>query len=170
MLAGSQFDLAGILVSLRPVADRDRDFLAAVYASTREEELANVPWTPEQKRAFVAHQFAAQDAAYTANYPGASRLVIVADGAEVGRLYLHPRAGEIRIMDIAFLPAARGRGIGTAVLQRVLAEGARSGRFVSIHVESFNPARALYERLGFQLAEAGPVYLRLEWRPSAGSQ
>lgn len=155
---------------LRMAEDQDRDFLATVYASTREEELANVPWSPEQKRAFVAHQFAAQDAAYTANYPGASRLVIVAAGADVGRLYLHPRADEIRIMDIALLPAARGRGIGTTLLQCVLAEGAASGRFVSIHVESFNPARALYERLGFQLAEAGPVYLRLEWRPSSPTE
>jgi ribosomal protein S18 acetylase RimI-like enzyme len=48
-----------------------------------------------------------------------------------------------------------------------MAEGARTGRFVSIHVEAFNPALRLYERLGFREAGRTHVYLLMEWKPSA---
>lgn len=72
---------------------------------------------------------------------------------------------EIRIMDIALLPEHRGRGTGTALLHRLMAEATSAGKFVSIHVERFNPALRLYRRLGFEPAADEGVYVRLEWRP-----
>ncbi|MFT3830519.1 MAG: GNAT family N-acetyltransferase [Opitutaceae bacterium] len=165
MFAGLALVVDGSTVRFRSAETRDQPFLAAVYATTREEELAHAPWTPEQKRVFLSQQFAAQDHAYTANYPGAERWVITVDGVDSGRLYLHPRGGEIRIMDIALLPPARRRGIGTATLQQVLRRAAAASQRVSIHVECFNPARRLYERLGFKVVSAGPVYLLLERAP-----
>ena len=69
-------------------------------------------------------------------------------------------------MDIALMPEHRGGGLGTRLLRELFAEAEASGRKVSIHVEIFNPARRLYERLGFiQAAERG-VYLLME-RPAA---
>jgi predicted N-acetyltransferase YhbS len=60
----------------------------------------------------------------------------------------------------------RGAGIGTALLGDLLAEAAAAGRSVTIHVERFNPAPRLYQRLGFrQIADRG-VYLFLGWSPS----
>jgi ribosomal protein S18 acetylase RimI-like enzyme len=83
-----------------------------------------------------------------------------------GRLYVHPRANEIRIMDIALLPEFRGQGIGTFLLKQILAEGKEQQKPVTIHVENFNPAMRLYERLGFKKkASASPVYELMEWRP-----
>ena len=41
-------------VTLRPVQDSDDEFLLKVYGSTREQELAQVPWTAEQKQQFAA--------------------------------------------------------------------------------------------------------------------
>ena len=43
-------------VTLRPAAPEDRELLFGVYASTREEELAPVPWPPEAKDAFLRQQ------------------------------------------------------------------------------------------------------------------
>ena len=44
-------------------------------------------------------------------------------------------------------------------------EEARSAdKVLSIHVEKFNRARHLYERLGFQVAQDKDVYLLMEWR------
>src|SRR5215471_14895823 len=43
-------------VTLRPVTESDDDFLLAVYASTRAEEMARVPWTAEQKEEFMRGQ------------------------------------------------------------------------------------------------------------------
>jgi GNAT superfamily N-acetyltransferase len=63
------------------------------------------------------------------------------------------------------LPEYRRHGLGTALLEAILDEGARRRLPVSIYVERFNPARALYNRLGFQLIEDQDVYLLMRWTP-----
>ncbi len=150
---------------LRPVVDADRPFLVDLYGSIREPELVHVPWDAATKRAFVEHQFAAQDAHYREHYPGATMDVVEIDGEPAGRLYVHRGRSDIRIMDIAIAPAYRGRGIGTALLRALVREAAASGRKLSIHVEANNPARRLYERLGFTQAGETGVYLLMELTP-----
>jgi ribosomal protein S18 acetylase RimI-like enzyme len=152
---------------LRPVADADRAFLVELYASTREEELAQVTWDEGARRAFVEHQFAAQDAHYRGNYPGATLDVVEVDGAPAGRLYVHRGPSDIRIMDIALAPEFRGRGIGTSLLRSLMAEADASSRKLSIHVEQNNPARSLYERFGFLPAGEHGVYVLMERPPAA---
>jgi ribosomal protein S18 acetylase RimI-like enzyme len=154
------------LAKLRPVTDADRAFLVELYASTREDELAHVGWDDAAKRAFVEHQFTAQDAAYRGNYPGATLDVIEVDGSPVGRLYVHRGPSDIRIMDIALARSFRGRGIGTALLRDLMTEADASGRKLSIHVEMNNPARSLYDRLGFRPAGEHGVYVLMERPPS----
>jgi ribosomal protein S18 acetylase RimI-like enzyme len=152
---------------LRQVEPRDRDFLFRVYASTRVEELAVVPWDDAEKHAFLRAQFEAQDRWYRENYAQATYEVIVVDGEPAGRLYLHRGETEIRIVDVALLPEHRGHGVGSSVLRDVLTEADAAGKRVTIHVERLNPALRLYERLGFSVAEDKGVYLFLE-RPPAG--
>ena len=147
------------MATLRPATEADRDFLLSVYAGTREEELAQVEWEEGAREAFLEHQFSAQDHHYRTNYPGATLDVIEVDGEPAGRLYVHRGPEDIRIMDIALVPAFRGRGIGTSFLTDLMEEAGASGRSLSIHVELNNPARRLYERLGFRHAEDRGVYV-----------
>ncbi|HEY8991809.1 MAG TPA: GNAT family N-acetyltransferase [Luteolibacter sp.] len=143
--------------------DEDGEFLARLYASTREEELEPTGWSDEQKRLFCRMQFDAQAAHYREHYPAAEYSVIECDGVAGGRLYVNRGAKEIRIMDLALLPEWRGKGIGSRLLRELQEETAAGGMRLSIHVEKFNPALRLYERLGFQLAEDRGVYLLLSW-------
>jgi ribosomal protein S18 acetylase RimI-like enzyme len=154
-------------VRLRPVEDHDRVFLVELYGSTRKEELDQVAWEDGVREAFVEQQFAAQDAHYRANYPGATLDVIEVDGSPAGRLYVHRGASDIRIMDIALAPSFRGRGTGTALLRSLMEEADSSGRKLSIHVEMNNPARSLYSRLGFEPAGEHGVYVLMERRPAS---
>jgi ribosomal protein S18 acetylase RimI-like enzyme len=151
---------------LRPVGDGDREFLVDLYESVREPELRHVPWEPATRRAFIEQQFAAQDAHYRQHYPGATLNVIELDGERAGRLYVHRGPSDIRIMDIALAPAFRGRGIGTRLLRTLIADADESGRKLSIHVEMNNPARTLYERLGFRPAGEHGVYVLMERMPT----
>lgn len=89
--------------------------------------------------------------------------MIEVDGEPAGRLYVHRGPAEIRIMDIALAPPFRGRGIGTALLRDLMEEAGASGRALSIHVEVNNPARRLYERLGFAPAGEHGVYVLMTW-------
>lgn len=155
-------------LSLRPIREDDpaeMAFLLDLYASSREEELALVSWGEGEQEAFLQMQFWAQHRSYKENYPGAEFLIIEMSGETIGRLYLHRRSDEIRIMDISLMPAWRNLGIGSQLLGDVLDEGRRSSRRVSIHVEIFNPARRLYERLGMRPVADRGVYLLMEWQP-----
>ena len=151
-------------VRLRLACSEDADFLCSVYASTRAEELAATDWSAEQKRAFCRQQFDAQDTHYRAHYPTAEFSILERGGVAVGRLYVDRWAQEIRIMDIALLPEHRGAGIGTKLLQELQEEARAAGKALTIHVEKFNPALRLYERLGFKVREDKGVYLLMEWR------
>jgi len=151
--------------TLRPIAPEDRDLLLRIYASTREEELAMTDWDEARKAEFLAGQFAAQDTWYRERYPGATLDVIEVGGERAGRLYVHRREREIRLMDIALLPEFRGAGLGTAIVEDLSAEAAAAGKTLTIHVEMYNPALRLYERLGFRRIGEHGVYLLMEWTP-----
>jgi ribosomal protein S18 acetylase RimI-like enzyme len=152
-------------LALRPAGDHDYELFRRVYASTRAEELAPVPWSAAEKHTFLAQQFAAQSAHYAEHYADASFDVIVVDGEPAGRLIVARREGAILIVDISLLPECRSRGIGTRLLRRLIEEADAGGSRVTIHVERLNPALRLYERLGFSLAEDKGVYLFLERAP-----
>jgi ribosomal protein S18 acetylase RimI-like enzyme len=152
-------------ITLRPVTEADDEFLLSVYASTRAEELERVPWTPEQKEAFVRMQFAAQKRHYAAQYPQASHDIIYADGVPVGRLYLSRGADGFHILDITVLAQHRNAGTGSFLLRELLAEAGKAAKPVSIYVENFNPSLRLFERLGFQRVEEDGFQLLLKKLP-----
>jgi ribosomal protein S18 acetylase RimI-like enzyme len=154
-------------LALRPVEPRDDEFLYRVYAGTRTEELAVLAWDDAQKEAFLRAQFDAQSRWYREHYARATYEIVLVDGEPAGRLYLHRGETEIRIVDIALLPEHRGNGVGSSLLDNVLAEADASGKRVTIHVERFNPALRLYERLGFTVAEDKGAYLFLERSPTS---
>ena len=133
----------------------------------RLDELAPLTdWSEERKRAFLTGQFQLQCQHYAVYYGGADFLIAELGGKAIGRLYLERGApDELRIVDIGFLPAWRGQGYGTALLGATLDEAAAESKFASIHVEQQNPARRLYERLGFRGAGSHGPYLLMEWRP-----
>jgi GNAT superfamily N-acetyltransferase len=157
-----------VSVTLRPVQEADRPFLESVYASVRAPELELVAWSEELKAAFFRQQFDAQDRDYRSRFRDATLDVIVVDGEPAGRLYVDRRPEEIWVVDISLLPAYRGRGVGTNLLSGLQSEAAASGLPLSLHVERFNPALQLYLRLGFELVEAGPVYLQMTWMRQGG--
>jgi ribosomal protein S18 acetylase RimI-like enzyme len=153
-------------IRLRPQSEADRPFLAALYASTRAQEMAVAPWSDEQKQAFVQWQFEAQTSHYDQHYAEADFLIIEQEGMPIGRLYVDRGPQEIEIVDIALQPEFRGSGLGTRLLRDILREGEESGRPVRIFVEHFNPARHLYDRLGFQHVDTNGVYHLMKWTPN----
>jgi ribosomal protein S18 acetylase RimI-like enzyme len=147
-------------ITLCPITAGDEAFLYQVYASTRQEEMALVDWDDAQKQAFLRMQFHAQHTFYHAEFPNASYQLILRQDTPVGRLYVDRREHDFCILDITLLPEYRRQGIGGELLQQVLAEADRAGKPVRIHVERFNPALRLYERLGFcQVSDQGVYYL-----------
>jgi ribosomal protein S18 acetylase RimI-like enzyme len=154
-------------VTLRRMQERDLEFLFGVYASTRAVVMPPpTDRNTSQDGASLRVQFDARHAYYRANYPHARFDVIVRDGEDVGRLYVDRRTDEIRIMDIALLPRHRNRGIGSALLRALLDEATQLGKLVSLHVAEANPAKRLYQRMGFVVAGEVSPYQLLHWIPA----
>jgi len=152
-------------IRLRPATPDDVPFFRHLYGTTREDEMRLVPWTDAEKAAFLDQQFLAQKTHYERSYTDCHFLTIELNGERIGRLYVDRGVpDEIEIVDIALLPEHRGRGIGRMLLEEILAEGRATGRSVNIYVEHFNPARGLYDRLGFRHVDTNGVYHLLEWR------
>ena len=152
--------------SLRPVSLDDEALLFQVYASTRAEEMALVPWNDEQRLAFLQMQFTAQTQSYRQQFPGAEYQVILHDGVPAGRLTVERSDKGILLVDIALLPEHRNNGIGSALIGDLKTEAQKTGKPLHLDVENFNPAYHLYERLGFERIDEVGFYWRMEWRPT----
>lgn len=150
-------------ITLRTCTEADVPFLRRLYGTTREEELRPVSWTDEEKRWFLDMQFQAQKTHYETHYPGCAFQIIELETQPIGRLYVNRGQAEIRIADIALLPEFHGRGIAYMLLEEILDEARATDRIVTIHVERDNPARHLYDRLGFRQVDTFGVYHLMEW-------
>ncbi len=161
---GDDFEsVAGLI--LRPETEEDLEFLYHLYASTRADETALLDWTEEEKEAFLRMQFSAQRGYYRGHYRETRFDVIEREGEAIGRLYVARWPDDIRVVDIALMPEHRGQGVGGGLMRALLDEAAAAGKSVSIHVEVYNPALRLYERLGFQAkGQDDGVYRLMEWR------
>lgn len=155
-------------IRLHPIQDEDLVVLCEIYGSTREEELKQVThWSELEKQGFIQQQFIAQHDYYQKNYIDAAFYLIIKNNTPIGRLYIHENYQEngIRIIDIALLPNWQNQGIGKSILSDILAKGNTLQKNVSIHVEAFNPAKHLYERLGFEkISETNAVYHLMEYK------
>lgn len=156
-------------LGIRDETDADFDFVSDLYAEVRHDELAPVPWPDAAKREFLDSQCRLQWDHYTVHYAGAERLLILDGAIPIGRVYVHAKPTEFRLMDIALVTPQRKRGIGTRIVQALQEAAQRSAADLTLHVEPVNPAQRLYARLGFRLIENRGIYDFLGWSPVAGA-
>jgi ribosomal protein S18 acetylase RimI-like enzyme len=152
---------------LRPAREGDRDFLHAIFESTRAHEFAQIGWSADRIAALLADQFSMQDAYYRQHYRHARFDVIMLGETAVGRLYHDWSGAEARLIDIALLPAYRGAKIGTRLLRAFVAYAAERMLPIVLYVEMNNPVQGLYCRLGFEPAGENGVYLQMRRQATA---
>ncbi len=162
-----RFEAAGALgLTLRPMADEDMPFVAALYASTRADEFAPLGWPPATLQTFLAQQHDAQHRQYRGAHPDAAWLIVERGGEPAGRLYLDESESEVRLLDISLLPDCRGAGLGGALIRDLISYAGGRGKPVSLHVATSNrAARRLYLGLGFHSDGEDGVYEAMTWRP-----
>ncbi|MBS1792006.1 MAG: GNAT family N-acetyltransferase [Acidobacteria bacterium] len=152
-------------IRLRSSVPEDEDFLVAVYGSTRQQELAMVPWTEEQKEAFVRFQLKAQLAHYQNEYPNAEYSIILFDDQPVGRLYIDRREDDLRIMDITLLPEHRGKGISSPIIRHLMDEASVLEKRLSINLDKLSQSQPIFEHFGFNPAEDSGFHVLYAWHP-----
>jgi ribosomal protein S18 acetylase RimI-like enzyme len=154
-------------VELRPITPGDDQFLLSVYGSTRADELAQAEWVEGQKEMFLRWQFDLQRREYDARFPDAEYYVVQVDQVPAGRIWVGGDDQQVRLLEIGLLPEFQNRGIGTALLRRLMDEAAKRGKVLRHMVFVFNnDGKRFYERLGFVTIEDLGAYQHMEWRPS----
>jgi ribosomal protein S18 acetylase RimI-like enzyme len=142
--------------SLRQATKNDIDFLRDLHWSAMKEYVAQTwRWDEEFQRQMFADQFDASQ-----------YQIIVVDGRDVGAMSVHRHREEIEVADIKLVTDFQRQGIGTAVIQDILKEAAAGGFAVGLQVLKVNPARSLYERLGFDIVSESDTHFGLEARPA----
>jgi ribosomal protein S18 acetylase RimI-like enzyme len=91
--------------------------------------------------------------------------LLLRDGAPVGLLKVSRDALEWVVIQIQLVPACQGGGIGAALLAEVIEQATQAGADLTLSVLKANPARALYERLGFVIERENGFSYEMRRKP-----
>src|SRR5262245_60059496 len=142
---------------LRAAGDQDRDDLLRIHLAAMSAHLVAAlgEWSQDQASENL-----------DAWLRSGRAQVIVVDDVTAGLLDVAWRPDALHIVRIEIDPSFQGRGIGTRIVVDVLAEARRRGIPARLDVFVANPARRLYERLGFrEIGRDGPS-VSMKWQPT----
>jgi ribosomal protein S18 acetylase RimI-like enzyme len=142
----------------------DDSFLFEVYLDSRREEMDAWGWSAEETEAFLRMQFDLQTRSYAMQFPNAVTQVIMHEGKRIGRIIVS-KGPSIHLIDISLLTAFRNMGLGTAVMVGLQQKATQAGIPVKLSVLGNNPAKLLYERLGFKVIGDSFPYISMSWEP-----
>lgn len=140
-------------ISLRIASPSDEPFLLQLRKLTMTEHLERASVSTDDETHYQRIRSNFEDA----------KVICEAD-ERIGLLKLTRTSDEWHLHQIQVLPSHQGRGIGQSVLRTILADAKHAGVSVSLSVLHGNPARRLYERLGFEPVAETPTDAKLLWR------
>lgn len=154
-------------LSIRPARPSDEPFLTSLYRSTRDDLLNFLDAEQDFIEDLIERQFQAQTVGYGGSYPNAMYFIVEKLDQAVGRVSIDFGSNEVHILDIAFIPQARGKGYGESVISALQQVAGKIFVPLSLVVESNNTiAKHLYLKLGFQVEELQPPHERWVWYPT----
>jgi ribosomal protein S18 acetylase RimI-like enzyme len=146
----------------------DRALIDALFYEDRAAQFAGTGLAEAQIRPLIEMQARGRGTTYTEQYPAAEDWILLdSDGTPAGRLLLDRQPDRWRIVDIAVLTARRGQGLGAGALMECQRQAAAAGARLDLQVRPENPARRLYERLGFKVVREDAIAAELVWNPTA---
>ncbi|WP_245921504.1 GNAT family N-acetyltransferase [Bowmanella denitrificans] len=154
-------------LNIRPSKPTDKPFLEQLHNATRED-LRYMEGERDYVESIIQMQFRAQTEGYGSQFPNAMYFVVEKQQQPIGKVTLDFGPNEIRIMDIAFVPVARGKGFGEEVMRCLQNAAAQVGVPLTLSVLSTNTqAKKLYLKLGFSVQNITPPYEFMAWVPEA---
>lgn len=140
-------------IALRPALNDDFDYCRNLY-------FGEMKWIIEE----LQLDWAAQETNFQQQWNATQVRIIVLDGADVGWLQTITQKDELFVAQMFVDRPFQRKGIGTEVMKRLISDAARCNQAVCLNVIKVNPARRLYERLGFQVTHEDnrKFYMRLD--------
>lgn len=154
-------------IQLRQAVSEDEDFLLQLFVATQPMETASWNISAAAREQLLQMQFRGRMQTYAAQYPDAvDRIICLNEGDDkrrVGRHLVMRQEDAILGIDLAVLPAYQKQGLGRLVLQGIQHQCTKEGLRFRLQVLHTNPARRLYDRLGFRMVSQDLLYAQMEW-------
>ncbi len=143
---------------LRGATQGDYDFLYHLRRATLKDYVDRI-WGWDE---------ATQARMFKERFDPARYQIVVAADQDIGAVSVQWRPDGVFLADLHILPVYQERGLGTAVIGDIPMRARDRGVPVALQVLKVNPARRLYERLGFVVTEETPTHYRMRHEASTG--
>ena len=143
-------------VSLRPATEDDYDFLWWLHGATMRDYVAAI-WGWDE---------ALQVQYFQERFDPARMEIVECAGEAVGYISVERREASIFLGAIEIAPGYQGQGIGTGLIRDLQGEAERRSVPLKLQVLQGNPARRLYERLGFAPTGETETHIMMSWLPN----
>ena len=124
----------------RAAAKSDIDYLLALRKGAMDEHLRNSGASTGEEEHFARLMYGFEHAQ-----------VLEVNGARIGLLKVVRQPPAWELIQIQLENQYRGSGLGTELLEQLIEEAAKGGCDMKLSVLKANPAKGLYERLGFEV-------------------
>jgi GNAT superfamily N-acetyltransferase len=146
-------------IALIPATPADRAFAERTYFQTQR-------WIIEEL--FGWRGDGIERAKFEQSYDEARAAIISVDGIEAGWMQVRRVPGVIELEGLYIVPAHQRAGTGTHVLKTLIEEADSRRCELKLSAARINPARRLYERLGFRVVREDDTKIHL-MKPPAGA-
>ena len=134
-----QPSMGNAMYNLRPATPDDYDFLYDLLVATMKEYVdALWGWEDAYQQQRFRNKFIPQQ-----------YQIITVDQRDVGAMAVERDDAQWFLAEIQILPAHQNDGIGTLVIEDLVRQARQQDLPTALQVLKINPARRLYERLGF---------------------
>jgi GNAT superfamily N-acetyltransferase len=142
-----------MIVAFRPAGAADFDYCHRLYFAEMEHVNRELKLDRDVQAASFRRQWDASQVR-----------IITGDGADIGWLQTLTHDGSYFLGQLFVEPAHQRRGIGTEVMNRLIGEATHAGQAMTLAVVKINPAKRLYDRLGFHVVheDERKFYMRRE--------
>jgi ribosomal protein S18 acetylase RimI-like enzyme len=138
-------------IDLQQAKAEHYDFSLQLYLLTMRPYVQELTvWDEQEQRARFAAQWKREEVR-----------IISLDGKDVGWLQVVELPTEIRLQKFFVSPQYQRSGIGLEILSNLLATWRSTGKKIVLRVLKNNPARRLYERLGFSVVAEESATFRM---------
>jgi ribosomal protein S18 acetylase RimI-like enzyme len=126
-------------LAFRPAQPKDFDYCERLYFAEMERINRELKLDGDEQVASFRRQWEVMQVR-----------IVTLDGADIGWLQSTTRDGAFFLGQIFVDAAFQRRGIGTKVMHRLMSEATSRHQAITLGVVKTNPAKRLYERLGFR--------------------
>jgi GNAT superfamily N-acetyltransferase len=107
-----------------------------------------------------------QERLFNAKFDATRSRIVAVDGVDAGWIHVSEEPDTLFVVGIFLTAAVRRRGIGSAILRDLIDTAIVRGKSITLRVLKVNPARDLYERLGFSVTGEAEWHFLMRWSDS----